>query len=263
MGQRSRTDQTRPITLTLSFKSDGSRALLTHDARGFTLIDVLVSMAVITVLIGILLPGLSHVNQKARRVACASNVRQIGLGVQMYADDHNGFLVPSIFVAGWSRNSTSAPEQMDRIRLDDSSKGLWGNRWDGIGRLFSEDYLAASKIFYCPSHRGEHPFSRYVDIFGDAEGGIVSNYQYRGVSPDGSKYLDFVQPKQTAIVCDGIRTRLDFNHSSGMNVLRADQSVDWFQDDGRELFNSLPDDDGSSVSAQSAWQLLDSNGTHR
>jgi len=214
-------------------------------------------MAVITVLIGLLLPGLAHVNQKARRVACSSNVRQIGLGVQMYADDHNGYLVPSVFVAGWAKNSYSAPEEMDRIRIEEASKSLWGNRWDGLGRLFSGNYLAAPKIFYCPSHRGEHAFSRYAASFGDSEGGIVSNYQYRGVSPDGSKFLDFVQPKQTAIVCDGLRTRLDFNHVSGMNVLRADQSVDWYVDEGGQLFNSLPDDSASSVSVQGAWQMLD------
>lgn len=231
--------------------------------RGFTLIDVLVSMAVITVLIGLLLPGLTHVNQKARRVACQSNIRQIGLGVQMYADDHNGLLVPSVFVPGWAKNSYSAPEQMDRIRLEEASSGLWGNRWDGLGRLFSGDYLAAPKVFYCPSHRGEHRFSRYADSFGDVAGGIIANYQYRGVSPDGSKFLDFVQPKQTAIVCDGIRTRLDFNHSSGMNVLRADQSVDWFSDDGNKLFNSLPDDLGSTMAAETAWQTLDQDSTPR
>lgn len=214
-------------------------------------------MAVIAVLIGLLLPGLSHVNQKARRVACSSNVRQIGLGVQMYADDHNGFLVPSVFVSGWSKNSTSSPEQMDRIRLEDATQGLWGSAWDGIGVLFSRDYLAAPKIFFCPSHRGEHPFSRYSETFGEAAGSIVSNFQYRGVSPDGSRYLDFVQPKQTAIICDGIRTRLDFNHKSGMNVLRADQSVDWFSDEGMQVFNSLPDSEGSAVSVQSAWDILD------
>ena len=237
--------------------------LVNRANRGFTLIDVLVSMAVITVLIGLLLPGLSHVNQKARRVACLSNIRQIGLGVQMYADDHNGLLVPSVFVPGWAKNSYSAPEQMDRIRLEDANGGLWGSRWDGLGRLFSADYLAAPKIFYCPSHRGEHPFSRYADSFGDAEGGIIANYQYRGVSPDGSKILDFVQPKQTAIVCDGIRTRLDFNHSTGMNVLRADQSVDWFSDESGQLFNSLPDESGSAMSAQSAWQTLDATNNPR
>ena len=49
--------------------------------RGFSLIDVLVSMAVIAVLLGIMLPSLGQVKLIAKRVACASNVRQIGIGL--------------------------------------------------------------------------------------------------------------------------------------------------------------------------------------
>lgn len=58
--------------------------------RGFTLIELLVVVAIIAVLIAILLPALSGARMQARKAACASNLRQIGIGFHMYTDDFDG-----------------------------------------------------------------------------------------------------------------------------------------------------------------------------
>src|SRR6266446_6396665 len=58
--------------------------------RGFTLVELLVVIALIAVLIAILLPSLLRAKESANRVKCSSNLRQIGMAERMYAIDNKG-----------------------------------------------------------------------------------------------------------------------------------------------------------------------------
>lgn len=65
-----------------------------HGPRAFTLLEVLIVIAVIAILLSILLPAISGARESARTTQCLSRCRQLGLACQLYCNDHDGRLPP-------------------------------------------------------------------------------------------------------------------------------------------------------------------------
>lgn len=241
---------TRPWRLRPTQRA-GSRSAL-NSARGFTVIDVLVSVAVITLLISLLMPGLSLVRETARRVVCASNVRQVGLGLAMYADDNKDTL-PFVDLQGFG---TDEPQYQLSMRLRKAPA-----EWDGLGRLWSGEYLSSGQVFYCPSHAGGHPFSRYAAQWSGTNGEIFGNMQYRYREPSSRELpISLFSAPGLALLSDGLRTRDDFNHGVGSNVMRNDLAVMWFADPTGQVRALLPlteDQAGAADLVEAAWGQLD------
>ena len=63
-------------------------------SRGFTLIELLVVIGIIAILAAMILPALASAKDKAQRLKCVSNARQLNQGGSMYATDFNDFLPP-------------------------------------------------------------------------------------------------------------------------------------------------------------------------
>jgi prepilin-type N-terminal cleavage/methylation domain-containing protein/prepilin-type processing-associated H-X9-DG protein len=85
--------------------------------RGFTLIELLVVIAIIAILAAMLFPVLSQAKHRAWTVQCVSNLRQIGMGMKMFADDNQELYPESGADIHWNTNdpTTGKPSWMQQI----------------------------------------------------------------------------------------------------------------------------------------------------
>jgi len=227
--------------------------------RGFSLTELLVVLFVTVVLTGLMFPAFKSVRERAHRLACASNQRQIGAAISLYGTDHADRLPATAFAAG----PTCRPQEMMALTvgtfLGSSPPGPSG-AWDGLGLLVSPlsgMYLDSPRCLYCPSHRGDHAFERYAGLFSEPPLAqpIYSNYHYVGdrtLSVNDSQVRRIENSASEVWVTDGMRTKRDYNHIHGANVLRGDCSVRWYQDDqsGNGVLDQLPDGDMPPGSGQ-------------
>jgi len=110
--------------------------------RGFTLLELLVVISIIALLIALLLPSLQAARHQAVRVQCASNQRQLYLGLMLYAPDYGD--LPTYRDSreqAWADGPGHAPP-----RNIQAMKGHNGWAFDA---LIGEGYLADERVTYC------------------------------------------------------------------------------------------------------------------
>lgn len=127
---------------------NGPRVLPRRVFRGFTLIEILVVVAIIALLAAILFPVFSRARESSRRATCQSNLKQIGLALAQYASDYDGRYCNGYVIYN-SASAACVPQKnwyVLQVGFDGGTNGLSTTWMDYV-----EPYAKSTQLYYCPS----------------------------------------------------------------------------------------------------------------
>ena len=196
----------------------------------FTLIELLVVIAIIGILAALILTVLSRGRDRANRVACMSNLREIHALAARFAGDNDGAL-PVGYRLGQKQFNTTL-------------YAASGKQYVLLGKLLAYSAAKDPRIFFCPSERDptqsfntkDNPWP--IQPGKNLQGGYATNPLTDWGSADfPDAPVKLLTLERTALLADGagMPKRVDSRHKDGVNVVFSDGSGKWI---AREKFDA-------------------------
>jgi prepilin-type N-terminal cleavage/methylation domain-containing protein/prepilin-type processing-associated H-X9-DG protein len=205
--------------------------------RAFTLVELLIVIAIIGVLVGLLMPTVGRAREAARRAACLSNLRQVHQSFLLFAEENDG-LVP-VGYRGLG-NPPKPRKQFNSMIYSGTSR-----KFCLFGALYQTGHMKQPEIFFCPSNEDpQNSFNTAINPWPPATDPAVNGWAGYGGRPDWllpdevHKVDRYKMPRLTdlrakAVLADLTATvaRVERRHRDGVNVLYGDGSAGWVSRD--------------------------------
>jgi prepilin-type N-terminal cleavage/methylation domain-containing protein len=191
--------------------------------RAFTLIELLVAIGIIAILIGILIPVISRASESARRTQCASQLRQIGVGLHRYFNDFRAL-----------------PARYDGLEWNNPHVFRYQHNKPDVSELMTK-YIGPPATFYCPENFQLRDATQWWPY---KTGTIAATYQFPFWLTKDSWVIEYPDYKRlhaerllaadALATSDGVAHVVEWNHRLdknkapvAMNMLFGDGRVEW------------------------------------
>ena len=197
-------------------------------ACAFTLVELLVVIAVIALLAALVMPVIEHALRSAERAQCISNLSQIGKGLAIYARSYGHYLPFNRRAwCGWPRHWYCA-----NVYDEDAAPSGTPPQFDVLGRLYSAYTVVDPEVFYCPTdERPRHSLQEWEKRRTQRSSDISCSYLYRG-TPASPYCYTLAKVGLHAIARE---ERLYLHGRPWINVLYGDGAVERFSNMERQV----------------------------